>query len=150
MTVIAWDGKMLAADKQMNSDGHKQTVTKISRDGPNLIGTCGHAAHARAMVDWFVQGAIAEKWPMPHKPDDYADMLVIMASGQIREYEGCARGHYDIIEDPFTAMGCGKKYALAAMLLGHDAVKAVDVACELDAGCGMGIDKLYLRKQDET
>lgn len=48
------------------------------------------------------------------------------------------------VEDKFTATGCGRDYALAAMFLGHDARAAVEVACALDAHCGNGIDTLEL------
>ncbi len=47
-------------------------------------------------------------------------------------------------QDRFDAIGSGRDYALAAMYLGHDARRAVEVASALDNGCGNGIDVLTL------
>jgi len=51
----------------------------------------------------------------------------------------------ELVEDKVYAGGCGRDYALAAMHLGHDARKAVEVACALDVHCGLGIDALELK-----
>jgi ATP-dependent protease HslVU (ClpYQ) peptidase subunit len=69
-------------------------------------------------------------------------MLVVLPSRKVVCY---GQGPYPLeIEDRFTAMGCGRDYALAAMYLGHDARRAVEVACAIDVNCGCGIDTLEL------
>ncbi len=50
----------------------------------------------------------------------------------------------ELHEDKFNALGAGRDYALAAMYLGFDASRAVEVACALDVNCGNGIDVLTL------
>lgn len=145
MTVIAWDGKTLSADKQAVSGGYGQTVTKIFKLCGELYGFAGNAGHAAALVVWFNNGAIIENWPEPSDKEDVANFIVITKDGQIREYEGGACGYYDIVEDRFTAMGSGRDYALAAMYLGQDSRTAVEVACALDINCGKGIDTLTLK-----
>lgn len=37
-----------------------------------------------------------------------------------------------------------RDYAYGALAMGADAVRAVEVACEYDNGCGMGIDVLTI------
>ena len=42
------------------------------------------------------------------------------------------------IETPFFAVGCGSSVAMTAMKLGKSPVEAVELACEMVEGCGMG------------
>ena len=144
MTVIAWDGKTLAADKQSTCAGYGTTVTKIHRTEAGIVGFAGSASHARALIAWFNSGAALDRWPASRETSNWADSLLIMPNGEVREYAGSGGGHYELVEDAFTAMGGGRDYALAAMYLGHSAEKAVQVACELDITCGKGIDTLVL------
>jgi ATP-dependent protease HslVU (ClpYQ) peptidase subunit len=142
MTVIAWDGKTLAADKQCTNAGHPYTVTKIHRVPGGMVGFTGNGAHAQALLQWFKDGADPAKWPS--KTGDTSGVLFIADSGEARGYSGEDGPHYIVYESPFVAFGAGRDYALAAMHLGHDARKAVEVACALDTSCGMGIDTLEL------
>lgn len=144
MTVIAWDGKTLAADKQSTCAGFGTTVTKIHKTAAGIVGFAGSAPHARALITWFDSGAELDRWPASRDATNWADALLILPSGEVREYAGNGGGHYELVEDAFTAMGSGRDYALAAMHLGHGAKKAVQVACELDITCGKGIDVLEL------
>jgi hypothetical protein len=43
------------------------------------------------------------------------------------------------------AFGSGRDYAEAAMFLGCDAKRAVEVACQFQTDCGNGIDTLRLK-----
>lgn len=142
MTVIAFDGKTLAADKQCTNAGHPFTATKIHRVPGGLVGFTGNAGHAQALLQWFNDGADPTKWPS--KTDDTAGILFITTGGEVRGYSGDDGPHYLIYESRFVAFGAGRDYALAAMHLGYDARKAVEVACALDVNCGNGIDTLEL------
>jgi hypothetical protein len=42
------------------------------------------------------------------------------------------------------AIGTGREYAMAAMMLGKSAAEAVALACKLDSGSGLPLDVLYL------
>jgi ATP-dependent protease HslVU (ClpYQ) peptidase subunit len=64
-------------------------------------------------------------------------------------YNGAGVGTGEPVEDPFIAFGAGRDYAMAAMHLGCDAHRAVEVACVFDTGCGMGIDTLELDQQEK-
>lgn len=147
MTVIAWDGKTLAADKRMTSYDCPTTVTKIARAVTGeLLAVSGSAAVGLALINWYEQGRIRESYPSNSdgSGDSFANMLVIYPGGTVMRYESTA---FPIqITEPFCAMGSGRDYALAAMHLGHDSRKAVEVACVFDVGCGNGVDVLTLEE----
>lgn len=145
MTVIAWDGVTLAADKRMSDNGYPATVTKIHRapDGA-LLGGSGNSDALVALRGWYCNGAIRSEYPDNRVGDDKckACLLVITPEAKVMLY---LTGPDPVeIEDRMFATGSGADFALAAMHLGHDAKKAVEVACVLDTGCGNGIDTLTL------
>jgi ATP-dependent protease HslVU (ClpYQ) peptidase subunit len=141
MTVIAWDGKTLAGDK-LACGGTRTTVTKIARlpDG-RLIGLAGSGSIARELAAWALAGEDPSNWPESADKDE-ASMIVITRGQLPRVYYN--RPFPMLPEDKFFAMGCGEAYAMAAMYLGHDARRGVEIACALDANCGSGIDTLTL------
>ena len=142
MTVIAWDGKTLAADKRSDSGGHINVTTKISRFGELLVGLTGNLSRACEMRDWFCAGADPKTYPAPLRDDkDYAAILVIYPGRLIRKYESGGPFPCEFEGDQF-AMGSGRDYARAALHLGKSAAEAVQVACEFDPGCGNGFDIL--------
>jgi ATP-dependent protease HslVU (ClpYQ) peptidase subunit len=143
MTVIAWDGRTLAGDKQTSFGGLHGTSTKVHRIDGNLVGCCGNAALIQEMLMWFRNGADPEKFPENQKDTDTcATVLVVTKDRQILQYESSP---YPIrIENEFWAVGSGRDYAMAAMLLGHPAAEAVECANHLDTTCGNGVDTLEL------
>lgn len=144
--MIAWDGKTLAADKRMNDNGVPATTTKIMR-APNgaLIGASGDAAMGGVLKKWYLEGADPLAYPNNRIGDDSykARLLVITPSGKVHMYVSEAVPLE--VEDRFVTVGSGGDFALAAMHLGCDARKAVELACALDTDCGNGIDTLELR-----
>lgn len=142
MTVIAWDGKTLAADKMAVNFGYGGIVTKIRRapDGA-LLAYSGTYDVGIALAEWYCDGADKKAYPDNKDGNDCRSFLmVIKPTGEIYRYERepIALRFYD----KFAAMGSGRDYALAAMHLGRTAVEAVALACELDVNCGKGIDTL--------
>jgi 20S proteasome alpha/beta subunit len=144
MSVIAWDGKMLAADKRALFGTTIRTTTKIFRHGRALLAYAGDASFGEEVRAWWANGADPSKFPESQRDrDDWAGLLVIRMSESgplIARYE---RTPYPIyFEDELFSIGSGRELALAAMYLGCDARRAVEVACALDSGCGNGIDTL--------
>lgn len=143
MTVIAWDGFSLAADKRATNNGLHRTVTKIARLRDHLVAVSGDYAKGNVLMKWFENGAIAADFPSFQQTPDWASLLVIDQSGQVMKYE---QHHLPILfEDELYAMGSGRDYAMAALFLGKTAEEAVAVASVLDVDCGNGIDVLRLR-----
>lgn len=145
MTVIAWDGKTLAADKRATSHGHPATTTKIRRlaDG-SLIAMSGDADAGRELVHWYELGADPETFPGNRTSDDRC-RCVLMVITPDRKVHMLQRTAYLVsFEDPIAAMGSGRDAALAVMHMGGDARKAVEIACLVDVDCGNGMDALEL------
>lgn len=141
MTVIAYDGTVLAADKRATANGLISTVTKIYRIGGLLVGGSGEPAFIGAMLEWIRTGRDPAAFPASQKDkDDWQEVLVIEYDGTPSLYE---RTPYPIrFEQKHVAIGSGRDFARAAMHLGKTAREAVEVAMALDAGCGNGIDEL--------
>lgn len=142
MTIIAWDGRLLAADKRAEVGGLARTVTKIRRINGHLVAASGNAARGQEIMGWWAAGADQKAFPAWQQTDDFVDMLVITPDATVLKFERSA--HPILFEDKLFAMGSGRDYALATMHLGHDARRAVEVACAFDVGCGNGIDVLEL------
>ena len=144
MTVIAWDGKTLAADKRATYFGLSRTVTKIFRVGDVLVALAGNGSHGLEMLDWIRNGCKKDEFPAAQRAADenqWATVSVFGADG-IRLYE---RTPFPaVIEDENYATGSGRDYAIAAMHCGKTAREAVEIACMFETSCGNGIDTLTL------
>ena len=88
MTCIAFDGKTLAADKLACMNGLRNTVTKIHRVGPLLVGGAGDSAFIGAMIEWIKAGREPKDFPAAQRDkDDWQPILVIEADGTTSIYE---------------------------------------------------------------
>lgn len=143
MTVIAWDGKTLAADKQMTNGMTKLTVTKIFRVTGGLIGICGDASAGTETLQWFCDGAIPEDYPKGNREQDRgASLINVLTDGTVWKYE---KSPYPFkVEGVCCAFGCGDEGAMIAMECGADARRAVEIVSKYNTGCGNGVDTLEL------
>jgi 20S proteasome alpha/beta subunit len=140
MSVIAWDGSVLAADKRVTNGGIAHICTKIEKHNNQLYGITGMWDDGVELREWHKAGANPEKFPAKAR-DDKATLIVINDKG-INVYN-C--GPYPMIyEDKQAAWGSGRDFAEAAMHLGKSAVTAVEVACHFQTDCGAGVDALQL------
>ncbi len=141
MTVIAWDGKTLAADRKSTYGNTTRSTTKIHRVGAALVGYSGGASVGNEVIAWFRDGADPQKFPaMQRDKDEHVNLLVVYADERIHEY--IRTPFPEVVEDKFVAIGSGRDFALAAMHLGQSAAQAVELACRLDANCGQGVDSM--------
>ena len=151
MTIIAWDGKSLAADKRASCAGIARTVTKIHRvtyrepgwakDLEALVAITGVWEVGALILEWWKEGGIPARFPEQAK-EDCATLIVI--TREIRTY---TIGPYPLnIEAKQAAFGSGRDFAEAAMHLGKTAREAVEVACHFQAECGNGVDVLEMRR----
>ncbi len=140
MTVIAWDGTTLAADKQRTVNGRKLTGTKIHRIRKCLVGVTGDSDQSASLLAWFEDGEDPATYPVSFNANDWPQLIVIRPGADVGIYTRTP--HIVVIEDRFVAFGSGAEYALATMGLGFDAVRAVEIASRFDVHCGMGIDTL--------
>jgi 20S proteasome alpha/beta subunit len=142
VTVIAFDGRTLAADKRAVQAGHAFPVQKVFRlDRDRLAGVSGNLGRAMAVVDWLrTARPDPDAFPGSDKEDEYVQVMVVHRDGRIRVYENTP--HPFAVDRPFHAIGSGRDFAIVALHLGHTAVEAVAVTAEYASGCGNGCDAL--------
>lgn len=150
MTVIAWDGETLAADKFADIYGVAFTTTKIHRvlvpgRGVALAGFSGAGARGRQLLHWYTNGADPNTFPPQPTEDDRACILVCITRAEdghvvIERFE--STGFPIVLEDRLFADGSGRDVALAAMYCGKSASEAVELTGRIIPRIGGGIDTL--------
>lgn len=139
MSTIAWDGKTLAADCQVTCHETPQKCSKIKKlsDG-TILGTVGSLSTGAIMMRWYEDGADLMRYPHSQgDKEDWSYLIVVKPDGEVLEY---SRHPYPrIVSVPF-GWGSGRDYALGAMEMGADAIKAVEISCKLDIHTGMGVE----------
>ena len=143
MTVIAWDGFTLAADRQATVFDTIHTTQKLWTypDG-SAIAVTGYLSAGEYMRLWFETGSHPDRWPDTQKSDDWAILVVARPGQGLVYYE-----RYPVpitVVDPFRAWGSGREVALGAMAMGADAIKAVEIASRFVIGCGRGCDSVRI------
>jgi hypothetical protein len=142
MSVIVWDGKTLAADKQGTNCEMRFTeckmAVKFTEHGLVACAWTGTASYGRELAQWYFDGAVKEKWPEFQKDkDDWCRLIVADADGcQFYEMTPFPM----IVHDPYMAWGSGRDFAMGALAMGADAITAVEVACKFSTGCGYGVE----------
>lgn len=144
MTVIAYDGRTVAADKLAISSGLCRTTTKLFRIRDEVVTINGDAAFGMLLVAWYDDGANPTDYPKCDHDDVPANLTVFGWRKPVKQYE--YGGVPVVFEDSIFATGCGRDFALAAMEMGADAIRAVEIACKYEASCGMGIDHFNLEQ----
>jgi len=139
MSVIAFDGITIAADKQGTRGSNRYTTTKLHRIDDNTVaGYVGSLDHGAQLLNWYCDGANDKRFPFLADENDRAT-LVIMHKGVLGIcFGGVPVIH--IVEDTPYAVGSGEDVAMGAMLAGATAVRAVELACEMNIYCGKGVD----------
>lgn len=139
MTVIAWDGRTLAADRQATNCSMKFAVTKLTRfkDG-SVAAATGSAAAGNIMRQWYEDGADLTKYPECQKGDDWARLIVAKPDGIVWYYENLPAAIKS--EQTPAAWGSGRDFAIGAMLAGADAARAVEITNMVSTDCGLGVD----------
>lgn len=139
MSVIAYDSRVIAADKRALSNGTIFTCTKLIYDEPNHSFYAGNGCldSFMTMVYWYEHGHKIEEWPSSQSTDDWCELIVI-ERGEMKIYQ--RQPHHFTHSDTIQAFGSGKDIAIGAMEMGADAIRAAEIACLRDSGCGCGID----------
>ena len=142
MTIIAWDGTTLAADKLGCNAEYGRAVTKIYKTPEGLVGFAGRGDRLMELLHWFREGRDITKYPEFQTEDDNLGAMFIDKESRIWQYGKGAQPL--LIEEPFDAIGSGRDYALALMSVGYSASKAVEITSKLCVSCGKGVDTLIL------
>ncbi len=139
MTVIAFRDGVLAADTQCTFNGVLEgRVIKIAKRKTVLAAVCGKAPQARAFLDWFRTGMKGD-CPNLGTAEDNAWGFIYPADDQVLWFKP---GGLEDFRTPFHATGSGSDYAMGAMGMGADAVRAVEVAAQFCTACSLPVTVL--------
>lgn len=140
MSVIAWDGETVVADRQMAVDGLRQTTSKLRRlKTGEVIGWVGGYENGLAVAQWYEDGADPERWPeCQGDKEDWASLVVFRPDGSAIEFERLPIAQ--TVMEKFFAWGTGRDLAIGAMAAGADPRDAVAIANRYSTSCGLGID----------
>jgi ATP-dependent protease HslVU (ClpYQ) peptidase subunit len=144
MTVIVWDGKTLAADKQATIGDLRRTTCKIIQWRGHLCAFAGHTAVGLLLFEWWKNGQKPGEFPRDLQMDDEkaTSFWVITPKRETYSWEFT---HVPIrVYDEKWAFGSGRDLAIGAMEMGADARRAVEVASKHNVACGGGIDTMTL------
>lgn len=148
MSVIVWDGKTLAADRQGTTHEMRITEPKLrvlvfdphTTPGPS-VAVCawtGVSVYGQELAQWYFDGADKSKYPEFQKDKEDWCRLIVADTDGCRHYE---RTPYPLtVNDPYMAWGGGRDFAMGALAMGADARKAVEVTNLFSIGCGGGVD----------
>lgn len=142
MSVVAWDGKMLAADKQMNCASLKSKCTKIYKMDEEVLAFTGDMEVGLLLIGWYKEGADPAKYPEVQKDKDRWTRLIVVNKELCFFYEMLPVAIP--VEDSFAAWGSGRDFALGAMAMNADARQAVEIANRFSTDCGFGVDWYFV------
>lgn len=131
--VMAGDGRAFGFDKM--SVGEKTKVFRLS-DG-TLIGVSTSALGIpKAVRDWVERGMDSSAIPVPRDKDKFDfEALIVRANGEAELLDGNWLPG-DPVKADYYAIGSGKQFAMAALVLGKSAKESVEVAAQLDVWTG--------------
>lgn len=140
MTVIAWDGKVLAGDKQTTGEDQgrlRWIARKVYRvkgaDGEHrLIGCAGDTGDCQLYVRW-ARGFVKDR-------PNFTSLEVLCIDQRRRIWWADQRMHWQLVRSRFIAIGSGGDFAIGAMAAGKGARVAVRIANKLSSTCGFGVD----------
>jgi ATP-dependent protease HslVU (ClpYQ) peptidase subunit len=139
MTTIAFDGKTLAADRQITSGSVRfancRKITEL-KDG-RFLASAGSISAIERVTQWLEGGSRKDEQPELEE-GSFEAIVVGKGTTQYIDHELCL---IDVVA-PF-AVGSGSNFAQMSMHLGNSAVAAVRHAavfdiltgCEVDAVC---------------
>jgi hypothetical protein len=150
MTIIAWDGRTMSADR-CGWDGETRVhmpkkihVIDTPSKGPVAVGFAGRFTFAAACLKAL--GGKGE-WP---DPDQYAiarDVIVglVVPIGKRRAWIIESTGDWAPLEERVWAIGSARTIALGALLAGATSRRACEIARDYTDHAGYGIQTVYTR-----
>lgn len=131
MTTICYRGGFLAADTLVTCGGTvlgHATKVAVTPSGL-LVGAAGTAGYCQRVMDW----AVDEDGDIPLPKSDESQLLIIDNDNQITLVD--AGGSFEI-ESDYISIGSGSDHALAVLAMGGSAMRAVEIASQLDIYTG--------------
>lgn len=151
MTVIAWDGRFVAADRMAVVSGNTMVrIRKLRRFDDTVIGGSGSTSNIGEVFEWFSAGADPEKYPAVQRTADWAPVMAFRV-GDPQYFVRYEQSPYPTRFDgpPFFATGSGCEFAFGALACGKNAIEAVRITNSLTNLCGMGVQWVDLLTGEE-
>ena len=127
MTTVVCTRTEMACDSQLTGD-YRASAKKIWKVNGGIVGIAGSYAACVQFVKWL-------KGELEELPDmEEVDAMVVTKSGKILHYNQSSEPFE--IEDDFSAIGSGGAAAMAAMHMGADVKRAIEIAILVDPGSG--------------
>ncbi len=97
MSVIVWDGRTLAADKQATNSGLRRTTSKMRRlsDG-TVLAWSGDEGVGRILAAWYEAGADTRNWPACQDKDHWTLLVIAKPDGHLRHM----RADFGFLREP--------------------------------------------------
>ncbi len=145
MTTIAYDGRTMVADRlAVDYYGLTHDCCKIIQGSDWVAGIAGEQAQQvkfkKATMGCSIDMVLNIGYPnFERDKDDPAILLVNKNNGDIWKHSS---GLFLQVSYPFYAIGSGRDYALAALYLGKESWKAVEIASHFDNNTGLPSDQV--------
>ncbi len=144
MSVVAWDGKTLAADRQGTQGDLVLLACKIRRLPNNdVVAWTGEIERGLALAQWYEAGADPSRFPSFQGSENWTRLIVVPAKGRPFIFEQLP--FRQTVLDRMAAWGSGRDFALGAMAMGATAERAVKVASRFASSCGFGVQSFRVR-----
>lgn len=142
MTIVVWDGKVLATDKAATDGSLQWETTKAWYIRGTIVSGVGLLSNILECRDWWAEGGEADKYPLCQSTDYYCEFLIVQLDGLWRyERMPTAIEHGKVP----CAFGSGRAIAFGALAMGANAEKAVEIVNQYSADCGLGVATYALK-----
>ena len=147
MTTVAWDGRTLAADRQVTYGNTRAAGRKLFDCAEYIYAASGTAFEAELIARWLRDGARPSSRVRLEDDEGHRCGIVVQkADGRAFVAQGRTVVLVGHREAPL-ACGSGCDFALAAMAMGKSAVQAVRFAERFDIYTGLGVDLWRFRER---
>lgn len=149
MTVIAWDGEVLATDTQCTMGNAKYNSPKAWYESVGgqacIISGVGTLKNIHRHKEWVMKNDPSIEFPYGALENHYYQFILVTKNGLLR-YEGTP---YPILHGVNAcAFGEASDFAYGALAMGATAVEAVQVAIKYSHCCGGNVESYSLVKGD--
>lgn len=144
MTVIAWDGRSVAADTQCTFGDYRGPLRaqKIVQRGDFVYGITGWSGWFEAWVKWHENGADPANIPAAGVDASQSGNFLVFHEGKALICSA-QMPYLQEVGAP-DAWGSGADFAIGAMHAGSDARQAVEITIACTPSCGGPVDVIDL------
>jgi hypothetical protein len=148
MTVIAWDGRTVAADslKCYGSSRAMAPVQKLRVRNGIVFAMTGSGPLFDPMIEWYLKGA--DPKAVPECGDEHKGTALIVFKPDGAAFYKPSMPYPDEVSAP-DAWGAGADFAIGAMEVGADAKTAVEAAIRREAYTGGPVQVIDLLQLQE-